>query len=151
MISEEKIKIMTEIARYEKNHGNEDSRVNRYTEADYKRLESIKMSIAVTMAFLGCVGMLVLSKLDVVIVMIRENHFILPMIGVLIAYAVILMTYLHFTKKRALEKYHEVEARMKIYNSRLEELLQFYEIKEQEDVSPTIGELEEDNGKTINI
>ena len=39
MISEEKVKIMAEMARYEKNHGKDDFRVYKYEKKDYIRLE----------------------------------------------------------------------------------------------------------------
>ena len=35
MISEEKVKIMAEMARYEKNHGKDDFRVYKYEKKDY--------------------------------------------------------------------------------------------------------------------
>ena len=41
MISEEKVKIMAEMARYEKNHGKDDFRVYKYEKKDYIRLEQI--------------------------------------------------------------------------------------------------------------
>ena len=44
MISEEKVKIMAEMAKYEKNYGKGDFRIYKYTKKDYVRSEKIKTS-----------------------------------------------------------------------------------------------------------
>ena len=41
MISEEKVKIMAEMARYEKNHGKDDFRVYKYEKKDYIKYLSV--------------------------------------------------------------------------------------------------------------
>ena len=58
---------------------------------------------------------------------------------------------LHFTKVRASRQYDEVRARMLIYDKHLEELETLYEEKENEDISPTIVEEEDEDGKIIDI
>lgn len=151
MISEEKVKIMTEMARYEKHYGEEDFHMNRYTEKDYIRLETIKMSIALTTAFLGIIGIVCLMQLDVLITLLREGRLILPLAGILALYVAVFLLYLHFTKKKALKCYKEAAARIKIYNQQLDHLMKFYEEKENEDVSPTIAPEEEKDGQIINI
>ena len=151
MISEEKVKIMTEMARYEKKYGERDFQINRYREEDYIRLETIKMSIALTVAFLIILTILCLSQLDVLIVMLRKGKFLFALLSILIIYVIVFLVYLHFTKKRAIKDYKEVEARIKIYDKYLEELLRLYEEKEHEDVSPSIDPEEQDDGTTINI
>lgn len=150
MISEEKVKIMTEMARYEKKYGERDFQINRYREEDYIRLETIKMSIALTVAFLIILTILCLSQLDVLIVMLRKGKFLFTLLSILIIYVIVFLVYLHFTKKRAIKDYKEVEARIKIYDKYLEELLRLEE-KEHEDVSPSIDPEEKDDGTTINI
>lgn len=151
MISEEKIKIMTEMARYEKKYGEQDFHINRYREEDYIRLETIKMSGALTVAFLIIILILCLSELDVLIVMLRKGQFIFALLGILVLYVIIFLIYLHFTKKKAVKNYKEVEARIKIYEKHQDELLRLYEEKEHEDVSPTIAPEENEDGKTIDI
>ena len=41
MISEEKVKIMAEMARYEKNHGKDDFRVYKYEKKDTFQLSAV--------------------------------------------------------------------------------------------------------------
>ena len=56
MISEEKVKIMAEMAKYEKNYGKGDFRIYKYTKKDYVRSEKIKTSIALLISFLIMTG-----------------------------------------------------------------------------------------------
>lgn len=151
MISEEKVKIMTEMARYEKHYGEDDFRINRYTEKDYIRLETIKMSVTLTLAFLGIMAIVCVMQIDVLITLLREGRLILPLVGTLILYAVIFLLYLNFTRKKASDNYKKVEARIKIYNKYLDRLMKLYEEKENEDVSPTIAPEEEKDGQITNI
>ena len=96
MISEEKAKIMTEMARYEKQYGNEDFRINQYTENDYICLETMKMSVAITVAFFGIMGLLCFFQLDVIITSLREGNFITPLALIMVMYMVGFLLYLHF-------------------------------------------------------
>ena len=151
MISEEKVKIMAEMARYEKNHGKEDFRIYKYTKKDYVRLEKIRTSIALLISFLIMTGLLCIIQLDTVIMKLREGKVILSAAVIIGIYVVIFFIYLHFTKKRASKQYDEVRARMLIYDKHLEELENLYKEKENEDISPTIVEEEDEDGKIIDI
>ena len=56
-----------------------------------------------------------------------------------------------FTKMRASRQYDEVRASVLIYDKHLEELETLYKEKENEDISPTIVEEEDEDGKIIDI
>ena len=66
-------------------------------------------------------------------------------------YIAVFFIYLHFTKVRASRQYDEVRARVLIYDKHLEELETLYKEKENEDISPTIVEEEDEDGKIIDI
>lgn len=151
MISEEKVKIMAEMARYEKKHGKEDFRVYKYTKKDYIRLETLKTSIALLISFMILTGLLCIAKLDSVIMKLREGKVIVSAAVIIGIYVVIFLIYLHFTKQKASKHYDEVRARMLIYDKHLEDLETLYEEKENEDVSPTIVGEESEDGKIIDI
>lgn len=60
--------------------------------------------------------------------------------------------YLYFTKNcEHPRQYDEVRARVLIYDKHLEELETLYKEKENEDISPTIVEEEDEDGKIIDI
>mgnify|MGYP000361999350 CR=1 FL=1 len=140
MISEEKVKIMAEMAKYEKNYGKGDFRIYKYTKKDYVRSEKIKTSIALLISFLIMTGLLCIMQLDIVIMKLREGK-------VMVSAAVII----GITKMRASRQYDEVRARVLIYDKHLEELETLYKEKENEDISPTIVEEEDEDGKIIDI
>ena len=151
MISEEKVKIMAEMARYEKTNGKEDLRVYKYEKKDYIRLEQLKTSISLLIAFLILTGLLCVMKLDTVIMNLRDGKIIISAAVILAIYIVIYLTYIHFIKKRAARYYDEVRARVLIYDKHLEELEILYQVEENEDVSPTIAPEEDEDGKIIDI
>ena len=64
MLNEDKIRIMSRCAMYEKGQGKEDLAVNRYYQGDYVRLNTLKTLIGVTVGFVLCFGLyLVLGAL----------------------------------------------------------------------------------------
>ena len=151
MISEEKVKIMAEMAKYEKNYGKGDFRIYKYTKKDYVRSEKIKTSIALLISFLIMTGLLCIMQLDIVIMKLREGKVIVSAAVIIGIYVAIFFVYLHFTKMRASRQYDEVGARVLIYDKHLEELETLYKEKENEDISPTIVEEEDEDGKIIDI
>lgn len=151
MISEEKVRIMTELARYEKAYQGKDFRIDRYREEDYIRLETIKMSISLTAAFLGILLIVGVIQIDQVIMMLRRGQMTFVLLGVLVIYLILFFLYLHVTKKRAVREYQDVEVRIKMYDRHLEELLRIYEEKEKEDDSPTITPEGKEDGQIIDI
>lgn len=151
MVSEEKVRIMTELARYEKAYQDKDFRIDRYREEDYIRLETMKMSISLTAAFLGILLIVGVIQIDQVIMMLRRGQMTFVLLGVLAVYLILFFLYLHVTKKRAVREYQDVEVRIKMYDRHLEELLRIYEEKEKEDDSPTITPEGKEDGQIIDI
>ncbi len=151
MVSEEKVRIMTELARYEKAYKDKDFHIDRYREEDYIRLETIKMSISLTAAFLGIILLIGASQMDRVIMTLRKGQMTVVLLGVLAVYLILFFVYRSITKKRAIREYQDVEVRIKMYDRHLEELLRLYEEKEKEDDSPTITSEEKADGQIIDI
>ena len=151
MISEEKVKIMAEMAKYEKNYGKGDLRIYKYTKKDYVRSEKIKTSIALLISFLIMTGLLCIMQLDIVIMKLREGKVIVSAAVIIGIYVAVFFVYLHFTKMRESRQYDEVRTRVLIYDKHLEELETLYKEKENEDISPTIVEEEDEDGKIIDI
>lgn len=56
MLNEDKIKIMSRCAMYEKGQGKDDLQINRYYQGDYVRLNTLKSLIGVTIGFILCFG-----------------------------------------------------------------------------------------------
>ena len=108
MISEEKVKIMAEMAKYEKNYGKGDFRIYKYTKKDYVRSEKIKTSIALLISFLIMTGLLCIMQLDIVIMKLREGKVMVSAAVIIGIYVAVFFVYLHFTEMRASRQYDEV-------------------------------------------
>ena len=57
MLNEDKIRIMSRCAMYEKAEGKEDLKINRYFQGDYVRLNVLKTLIGATIGFVLCLGL----------------------------------------------------------------------------------------------
>ena len=102
-------------------------------------------------SFLIMTGLLCIMQLDIVIMKLREGKVIVSAAVIIGIYVAVFFVYLHFTKMRASRQYDEVRARVLIYDKHLEELETLYKEKENEDISPTIVEEEDEDGKIIDI
>ncbi len=64
MLNEDKIKIMSRCAMYEKGQGKEDLKINRYYQGDYVRLNTLKSLIGVTIGFILCFGLYLVLRAE---------------------------------------------------------------------------------------
>ena len=67
MIDQEKLKIMTQLALYEKKKGKRDFVVNSFDKDDFIRFQGLKTAVLVTMAFIAVAGLVVLWNMDMLI------------------------------------------------------------------------------------
>lgn len=153
MISEEKVKIMTSLAQYEKKEGTGDLRINRYSCGDYVRMETMKVGVALVVALLLLTGIIVIFRMEDVISMMRKGTIAVPAILILICFGILFFCYVKSTKRRAEKRYNEAMVRIKAYERQLEKLLEVYEEEEKEDNSPKIDMDAEElaDGKIIDL
>lgn len=151
MISEEKVKIMTSLAQYEKKEGTGDLRINRYSCGDYVRMETMKVGVALVVALLLLTGTIVIFHIEEVISMMRKGTIAVPAVLILICFGIIFFCYVKVTRMRAERRYNEAMVRIRAYERQLEKLLEVYEKEENEDNSPKIDTEELADGKIIDL
>lgn len=151
MISEEKVKIMTSLAQYEKKEGVGDLRINRYSCSDYVRMETMKVGVALVVALILLIGIIVIFHIEDVISMMRKGTIAVPACLILICFGIIFFCYVKTTRMRAERRYNEAMVRIKAYERQLEKLLAVHEKEENEDNSPKIDTEELADGKIIDI
>ena len=153
MISEEKVKIMTSLAQYEKKEGTGDLRINRYSCGDYVRMETMKVGVALVVALLLLTGIIVIFRMEDVISMMRKGTIAVPAILILICFGILFFCYVKSARRRAEKRYNEAMVRIKAYERQLEKLLEVYEEEEKEDNSPKIDIDTEElaDGKIIDL
>ncbi|MDD3186468.1 MAG: hypothetical protein PHD56_11995 [Anaerostipes sp.] len=150
MISEDKVRIMTVLARYEKNEGAADAQVYQYSRKDYVRKESLKVGVAITVAYVIAVMIFFAVNFEIFIDLVKYKRIILVVAMLVIMYLLLGFGYMQLISTKANRHYDEVMARVRSYENKLAELVAFYE-EENEDNRPTIGTEENKDGTDIII
>lgn len=64
MLNNRKVRLMTQLAIYEKRTGKEDFKLAKYYKSDYARLQVLKTAVMVTIAYIAVIAMVVMYKLE---------------------------------------------------------------------------------------
>ena len=127
MVNENKVKLMTKMAMYEKNEGTEDIAVSTYYKKDYLSLRMLISLIWVTFGYAIALLILCVAYVDELMEHLSMESFILFVAGVVIGYCVLLLLYgvgaYHFYQK----KFIEARKRVKNFNHLLTRLNKMYE------------------------
>lgn len=120
MLNEEKIRIMTRAAIYEKGKGKEDLKVTAYGDSDYVRFNLLKTIIGATISFIFAAGLFVLYRMDDF--MANMMKFDLMKLGreVLVIYLIFIGIYIAISIVVYQVKYSTAKRRVNAYNDELE-------------------------------
>lgn len=115
MLNEEKVKLMTKLAIYEKHEGKVDYKMSKYYRTDYIGLNIINSAIVATFIYLGVLGCLVLDNIEKLITSINSMDLFAIGKDILFWYMVVLIGYVilsvivynikYYMSKKKLEKY----------------------------------------------
>ena len=67
MLNERKIRLMTQLAIYEKNGGKEDIKLSKYYKGDYSRFQAWKTAVAITIGYILLLAVAAVYKLEYLI------------------------------------------------------------------------------------
>ncbi len=117
MLNEEKVKLMTKLAIYEKREGKSDFKISKYFRTDYIGLNVINSAIVATLVYLAVVGCIVLDNIEKLLIEITQMDLLSVGKTLLIWYVVAVAVYVllsvlfynvkYFVTKKKLEKYDE--------------------------------------------
>ena len=131
MLKEEKIRLMTKLARYESGEGKEELRIARYYRSDYIGLALIKNFFLVTIGYGLILAVLAAYNLEYLLDNVHKMDLISlgvvalgGYIGILVLYSV--LTYIQYTVK-----YHKAKKSVKQYYSQLTKLEKIYTREEK--------------------
>ncbi len=131
MVNEDRVKIMTKMAMYEKNEGAEDISVSTYYKKDYMSLKVLVSLIWVTFGYVIALLVFGVSFVDEIMDHLSVGLLIILAAGVIAGYCVLLLVYgmgaYHFYQ----EKFIAARKRVKKFNHMLTRLNKMYE-KERE-------------------
>ena len=122
MLNEDKIRIMSRCAMYEKAKGKEDITIHHYFQGDYIRLNLLKTLIGVTVAFVLCMGLYMLSNAEYYM----ENLMNMNLMGIgkeiLIIYAIVMVVFAVISIAFYAWKYADAHKRVRWYYEDLQKL-----------------------------
>lgn len=126
MIHQDKLKVMTQLALYEKKKGKKDLFLYSYQREDYVAFQMIKTVIAVTVAFAIILGLIALCNLEAVISHFDTLNYKQIGIAAAAAYLCLLLFYLKITFSQSKEEYNQMRPRVRRYFRGLKKMKAFY-------------------------
>ena len=131
MIHQDKLKVMTRMALYDKKKIKKDLPVHSFDESDYIRLEITKTLISVVCGFVIILGFIMLWNMDAIISNFDTYNYKQIALFAGLALAVLVAAYIWITVVRSRKRYNEVKPRVQRYVEDLETLKGFYEEEEK--------------------
>lgn len=132
MLDNNKIKLMTKLAIYEKNEGQEDVKLNKYYKMDFIRYQLIKTIVSVTVAYLLLLLVVAFYKSEYLIQEAVKLNYKMIGTNVLGIYVILLTIYVFGAIVGYSFKFDSSRKRLFRYRKNLKKLRQFYRSEENE-------------------
>ena len=129
MLNEEKIRLMTGIAMFEKKMMKESIPANRYFKSDYVGSHLIRSFLAYTLTVCLCLALWVLYRFDDLLNAMAIDDLLSLGTHLILYYIVGLIAYLTVTWKIYSKRYDEAAGRLKIYQAKLRRLDKKYDLQ----------------------
>lgn len=131
MLNEDKIRIMSRCAMYEKGQGKEDLAVNRYYQGDYVRLNTSKTLIGVTVGFVLCFGLYLVLRAEYYMENIVGMDLMAFARNVLMYYVIVLVIFAVISIVFYGWKYTDTQKRVRWYYQDLKALAEMDENRDK--------------------
>ena len=129
MLNENKVKMMTKMAIYEKNEGKKMLRTAKYYKGDYVSLAVLKSTIATTFAFIIVALMVVLCNTENIIRQINSMDYAALGKKIIVYYVLALIVYAVISGIYSAYQYDKTRSGIKKYVMRLNKLERFYNLQ----------------------
>lgn len=122
MVREEKVKLMTKIAIYEKHQGKTEIPMHEYYKGDYVRIHTLKAVVFATVAFAIILALLAVYKLDYILENVIKIDYRRTAIIIGLVYAVWILVYWLSARILYAKRYENSRSNIIIYNHHLKKL-----------------------------
>lgn len=139
MLSEEKIKLMTQLALYESGQGKKDLEISRFNLRQYQYMEMAKAGLASISGFLLLLILLFLLFFNRVIDLIKTQSFYKYGIAFFLIVLFGTIAQMIYARNDAKKRYEEAVPRVREYKKNVTKLYYFYEIQETSDTMQQEG------------
>lgn len=127
MLNNRKVRLMTQLAIYEKKEGKEDIRLSKYYKSDYARFGVLRTALAVTFSYIFILAIIAFYNLEFIIENVMKFDYIVLGKRILAIYLAIMAVYLicamvgysfkYKASRKKLGKYYRMLRKLKdIYN-----------------------------------
>lgn len=130
MLNEERIRLMTEMAIYEKREGRRDEQIDAYFEADYLSSQLLKSFLSATVVFLILTGVYCLYHFEELMLTIYSMDLKTELRTLAVRYVLFLIVFLAVTLIIYVRRYHRTRRNLRAYYRDLKELSAGYERNE---------------------
>lgn len=126
MVNEERVKLMTRMAAYEKNQGAKHMAITGFFRSDYISFQILKTVITTTVAFAILFGLYVMYDFELFMKEIYRMDLFQFMKSVLIIYLIFLGIFVLITYVVYLYRYNRAIQSLRLYNTNLKKLYHSY-------------------------
>lgn len=126
MIDENKVRLMTKIAIYEKKEENRNLIISKFYKSDYVRYNVLKTLIATTVAFWAIIGAYVFIKFDDLLAKVSDVDYFDVMYKLLGAYVFVCLGFFFFAQIVYSYRYSMAKPGLIKYNVNLKKLIESY-------------------------
>ena len=131
MINEEKVKVMNQLAMYERKEGRKYLPVSKYYRSDYLGLALIKNFFLVTIGYALVLAAIAAYNAEYLLNNVHKMNLVSLGIAVVAGYVIILAVYSILTYIQYTVKYHRAKKSVKNYYSMLTRLEKIYSREEK--------------------
>lgn len=131
MLNEEKVRIMTKLAAYEKGEGKDYLPISKYYRTDYIGLALIKNFFLISIAYVALAGLVSLYFLDELLENIHKMNLVRLGVKVVVGYVLLLVAYSVIVYVVQTVKYSRAKKSIKNYYMQLGRLTKIYAKEEK--------------------
>jgi beta-lactamase regulating signal transducer with metallopeptidase domain len=147
MLNEERVRLMTKMAMFEKREGKNIAPILNYTKKDYVSSRKLFAFLIGTVLYCGIFGVIVAALFFTVIKNIDRITLLLILLVGLIGYLLFIYLYLLIVQRRASRRYKRENRKLEIYRRAWDALESLYE-REEQDKAPKMATMDSDFGDT---
>lgn len=126
MLNENKIKMMTKMAAYEKNVGKREIAICRYFKSDYTSIGVLKTIISMTIAYLLCVVVYIVCNIDYYLQNLAKLDYAGMMLAIGKNYVVVIAVFSVISYLVYSVRYDQAKKNITAYSKRLKKLEKYY-------------------------
>lgn len=126
MINEERVRVMSRLARYQEGPGKQDLEIASHYRGDYIGIALIKNFFLVSIGYVGVVFFLIAYYLESILEQVQNINLMILLIEVVLGYAVVLVVYSAITYIICTIKYDRAKKSVQKYYQELGELDKLY-------------------------